>query len=71
MLILVTGPTGKVGQHFIADLLDAPRFAEARIRALCHSQQRPLQLDGQQQGEGPAGLAATGLAPAIRPRNAH
>ena len=37
MLILVTGPTGKVGQHFIADLLDAPRFAEARIRALCHS----------------------------------
>ena len=37
MLILVTGPTGKVGQQFIADLLDAPRFSEARIRALCHN----------------------------------
>lgn len=37
MLILVTGPTGKVGQQFIADLLDAPRFTEARIRALCHN----------------------------------
>ena len=37
MLILVTGATGKVGRRFIAGLLDDPRFAEARIRALCHN----------------------------------
>ncbi|MBL0373457.1 NAD(P)-dependent oxidoreductase [Rhizobium sp. KVB221] len=37
MLILVTGATGKVGQHFIAGLLDEPRFAQARVRALCHN----------------------------------
>lgn len=36
MLILVTGATGKVGQHLIANLLDEPRFSKARIRALCH-----------------------------------
>ncbi len=37
MLILVTGATGKVGQHFIARLLGEPRFADARVRALCHN----------------------------------
>src|SRR6478609_4062287 len=37
MLILVTGATGKVGRHFIAGLLDDPRFSTARIRALCHN----------------------------------
>ncbi|MCA1490440.1 NAD(P)-dependent oxidoreductase [Ensifer sp. NBAIM29] len=37
MLILVTGATGKVGRHFIAALLDDPRFLDARIRALCHN----------------------------------
>ncbi|ASY59800.1 MULTISPECIES: NAD-dependent epimerase/dehydratase family protein [Sinorhizobium] len=37
MLILVTGATGKVGQHLIARLLDDPRFSKARIRALCHN----------------------------------
>ncbi|MDI7863985.1 NAD(P)-dependent oxidoreductase [Rhizobiaceae bacterium n13] len=37
MLILVTGATGKVGQHFIAGLIGEPRFARARIRALCHN----------------------------------
>lgn len=37
MLILVTGATGKVGQHFIAGLLDDPRFSNTRIRALCHN----------------------------------
>jgi UDP-glucose 4-epimerase len=37
MLILVTGATGKVGRHFIARLLDDPRFSKARIRALCHN----------------------------------
>ncbi|WP_087000516.1 NAD-dependent epimerase/dehydratase family protein [Rhizobium sullae] len=37
MLILVTGATGKVGQRFIAGLLDDPRFSKARIRALCHN----------------------------------
>ncbi|PDT45697.1 UDP-glucose 4-epimerase [Sinorhizobium fredii] len=40
MLILVTGATGKVGQHLIAGLLDDPRFARARIRALCHNRLR-------------------------------
>lgn len=37
MLILVTGATGKVGRHFIAGLLDDPRFSNTRIRALCHN----------------------------------
>ncbi|KQV12220.1 UDP-glucose 4-epimerase [Rhizobium sp. Root1203] len=37
MLTLVTGATGKVGRHFIAGLLDDPRFSNARIRALCHN----------------------------------
>ncbi|MBB4187637.1 nucleoside-diphosphate-sugar epimerase [Sinorhizobium terangae] len=41
MLILVTGATGKVGRHFIAGLLDDPRFSEARIRALCHNRLCP------------------------------
>jgi UDP-glucose 4-epimerase len=40
MLILVTGATGKVGQRFIAGLLDDPRFSNARIRALCHNRSR-------------------------------
>lgn len=40
MLILVTGATGKVGRHFIAGLLDDPRFSNARIRALCHNRLR-------------------------------
>ncbi|MCA1449891.1 NAD(P)-dependent oxidoreductase [Ensifer sp. IC3342] len=44
MLILVTGATGKVGRHFIAGLLDDPRFSEARIRALCHNRLCP-QMD--------------------------
>ncbi|QFY63407.1 NAD(P)-dependent oxidoreductase (plasmid) [Rhizobium grahamii] len=41
MLILVTGATGKVGQHFIGRLLDDPRFSKARIRALCHNRLCP------------------------------
>ncbi|MFS8113778.1 NAD(P)-dependent oxidoreductase [Rhizobium jaguaris] len=41
MLILVTGATGKVGQHFIARLLDDSRFSKARIRALCHNRMCP------------------------------
>ncbi|KQV81712.1 NAD(P)-dependent oxidoreductase [Rhizobium sp. Root1220] len=41
MLILVTGATGKVGQHFIAGLVDDPRFSKARIRALCHNRLCP------------------------------
>ncbi|NRP74422.1 hypothetical protein ILFOPFJJ_05344 [Ensifer psoraleae] len=41
MLILVTGATGKVGRHFIAGLLDDPRFSKARIRALCHNRLCP------------------------------
>ncbi|UWU23566.1 NAD(P)-dependent oxidoreductase (plasmid) [Rhizobium sp. CB3060] len=41
MLILVTGATGKVGQHFIAGVLGDPRFSKARIRALCHNRLCP------------------------------
>jgi nucleoside-diphosphate-sugar epimerase len=37
MLTLVTGATGKVGRHFIAALLDEPRFSNSRVRALCHN----------------------------------
>jgi UDP-glucose 4-epimerase len=37
MLILVTGATGKVGRTLVARLLEDPRFAGARIRALCHN----------------------------------
>ncbi|HVH02588.1 MAG TPA: NAD(P)-dependent oxidoreductase [Amaricoccus sp.] len=40
MLILVTGPTGKVGRTLIDRLLADPGFAGARVRALCHN--RPL-----------------------------
>jgi nucleoside-diphosphate-sugar epimerase len=35
--ILVTGATGKVGQNFIRGVLDSPRFAEFKVRALCHN----------------------------------
>lgn len=41
MLILVTGATGKVGQHFISGVLNDPGFSQARIRALCHNRLRP------------------------------
>lgn len=37
MLVLVTGATGKVGATLIAKLLEAPRWREARVRALCHN----------------------------------
>jgi nucleoside-diphosphate-sugar epimerase len=37
MLLLVTGATGKVGRAFIARFLQDPRFAGARVRALCHN----------------------------------
>jgi nucleoside-diphosphate-sugar epimerase len=37
MLILVTGATGKVGRNLIARLEDDPRYADAGIRALCHT----------------------------------
>jgi UDP-glucose 4-epimerase len=35
--ILVTGATGKVGRHFIDGVLTNPRFAEFKLRALCHN----------------------------------
>jgi nucleoside-diphosphate-sugar epimerase len=41
MLILVTGPSGKVGSNLIQAILSAPRFAKARIRALCHNRELP------------------------------
>ncbi len=41
MLVLVTGATGKVGSNFIARLLGDSRFADARVRALCHNRTIP------------------------------
>ncbi|HWA20285.1 MAG TPA: NAD(P)-dependent oxidoreductase [Devosia sp.] len=41
MRILVTGATGKVGMRFIARLMDDPRYAHARVRALCHNRVLP------------------------------
>ena len=41
MLLLVTGATGKVGTQLIAQLLQAPRWRDARIRALCHNRTMP------------------------------
>ena len=40
-LVLVTGPTGKVGQHFIGRFLADPAWDGARLRALCHKRQLP------------------------------
>lgn len=37
MLLLVTGATGKVGQVLLQRILAEPRWAAARIRALCHN----------------------------------
>ena len=34
--ILVTGATGKVGQHFIEQFLNDPTFDSFIVRALCH-----------------------------------
>jgi nucleoside-diphosphate-sugar epimerase len=41
MKILVTGATGKVGTRFIARLLSDPKYAQVRIRALCHNRLLP------------------------------
>ncbi|QDU25502.1 GDP-L-fucose synthase [Anatilimnocola aggregata] len=40
-LVLVTGATGKVGQHFCDALLASPAHTTWRIRALCHNRQLP------------------------------
>ncbi|WP_088342565.1 MULTISPECIES: NAD(P)-dependent oxidoreductase [Rhodomicrobium] len=40
MLMLITGPTGKVGQTLIAKALADPRLPGLQIRALCHN--RPI-----------------------------
>ncbi|MCB1493967.1 MAG: NAD(P)-dependent oxidoreductase, partial [Rhodobiaceae bacterium] len=37
MRVLVTGATGKVGQHFITRFLEDPRWPQASVRALCHN----------------------------------
>jgi uncharacterized protein YbjT (DUF2867 family) len=37
MLVLITGPTGKVGRRLIDRLLSDPAAAHLRIRALCHN----------------------------------
>ena len=36
MRLLITGATGKVGANLIAKLLQAPRWREVKVRALCH-----------------------------------
>jgi nucleoside-diphosphate-sugar epimerase len=41
MLILVTGATGKVGRRFIEAVKAEPRFAGAKLRALCHNRTLP------------------------------
>ena len=40
-LVLITGATGKVGQHFIRRFLADPAWDGARLRALCHNRQLP------------------------------
>lgn len=37
MLLLLTGATGKVGSHFLRCFLADDRFADARVRAVCHN----------------------------------
>ncbi len=39
--LLVTGATGKVGQTFIPRFFADPRFADFKIRALCHHRKLP------------------------------
>jgi UDP-glucose 4-epimerase len=39
--ILVTGATGKVGQHFIRRLLESEQFDAFTVRALCHNRTLP------------------------------
>ena len=41
MQLLITGATGKVGRAFLARFLDEPRFASARIVALCNNRTIP------------------------------
>jgi nucleoside-diphosphate-sugar epimerase len=41
MLMLITGPTGKVGHNLIAKALADPRLPDLRIRALCHNRLLP------------------------------
>ena len=38
-IVLITGATGKVGQHFIGRFLADPAWDGARLRALCHNRQ--------------------------------
>jgi UDP-glucose 4-epimerase len=35
--ILVTGPTGKVGQHFIQRIVTSPQHQDVIVRAFCHN----------------------------------
>lgn len=41
MLILITGPTGKVGRTLIDRLLADPAYSGAGVRALCHNRTLP------------------------------
>jgi UDP-glucose 4-epimerase len=42
--ILVTGPTGKVGQHFIQRIVTSPQHQDVIVRAFCHN--RKLETGG-------------------------
>ncbi|HEX6707180.1 MAG TPA: NAD(P)-dependent oxidoreductase [Albitalea sp.] len=42
-LLFVTGATGKVGRTFISRFLNNARFADWRVRALCHQRALPAQ----------------------------
>jgi nucleoside-diphosphate-sugar epimerase len=41
MKILVTGSTGKVGQHLLPALLESQRYQDAEVVALCHNRSIP------------------------------
>jgi UDP-glucose 4-epimerase len=41
MLLLITGPTGKVGTTLINRILSTPQYDAVRIRALCHNRPVP------------------------------
>jgi UDP-glucose 4-epimerase len=41
MLLLITGPTGKVGANLINRILSDPQYGAVRIRALCHNRSVP------------------------------
>jgi UDP-glucose 4-epimerase len=64
--ILVTGATGKVGQHFIKRLFQNPAFEDFTVRALCHHRQleaheRLEVISGSMQDEATVNAAMEGV----------